>query len=55
MTADQLKGYGYCRADQDGYEGEEVSPEEHNEEEILEASRQLLDAKEIEPRNAKPE
>ena len=46
-TTNLLTGYGYKRADQDGYDGGEVSPAEHKEEEFFEASRQLLKAQGI--------
>lgn len=45
-----LHGLGYERADQDGYNGdgqEYCSPEEHNEEILIEAAKVELDAKEI--------
>lgn len=45
----QIQGYGYTRADQDGYNGEIVTATEHKEEEFFEAARQLLEAQEIEP------
>lgn len=40
-----LTGYGYRRADQDGFDGGEVSPAEHKEEEFFEAANQLLQTK----------
>lgn len=42
-----LTGYGYMRADQDGFDGGYVTPELHKEEEFLAASLQILDAKEV--------
>lgn len=45
--AADLSEYGYIRADQDGWNGEVVSPQEHNEEVILEAAAELLDAREV--------
>lgn len=43
-----LTGWGYVRADQDGYDGEVVTPEEHREETFFAAALQLLGAKPIE-------
>lgn len=45
LSPPNLTGYGYTKADQDGYDGEIVTPEEHKEEEFFEALKQLLDAK----------
>lgn len=43
-----LQGLGYRGADQDGYDGEEwVSPVEHSAGNLIEAARELLDAREI--------
>jgi hypothetical protein len=43
-----LQGYGYRGADQDGFDGEEwVTPHQHLTEDMIEASRVLLDAEEI--------
>lgn len=39
-----LEEYGYIQADQDGYDGERVSPEEHKEEEFFAALEEMLDA-----------
>lgn len=47
LTEPDLTGYGYHRADQDGYDGGYVTPAEHKEEEFFRASEMLLDAKEI--------
>lgn len=45
---DRLKGYGYRVADQDGGTGEEwVTPQEDFELTMIEAARELLDAREI--------
>lgn len=43
-----LSGWGYVRADQDGYDGEIVTPEEHREETFFAAARELLGAETIE-------
>ena len=47
-----LTGYGYVRADQDGFDSSDpssvVSPEEHKSEEFLEAVKITFDAKVIE-------
>jgi hypothetical protein len=46
---DRLRGYGHRGADQDGYDGEEwVTPQEDLEQQMIEATRVLLDAVEIE-------
>ena len=42
-----LDGYGYIRADQDGYSGEVVTPIEHKEEEFFAALSLLLDTRPI--------
>lgn len=43
-----LRGLGYRGADQDGYDGSEwVTPEEHNAGNLIEAARELFDAREI--------
>lgn len=43
-----LPGYGYTKADQDGFNGEKVSPIEHKEEEMMTAAKDLFEAKEAE-------
>jgi hypothetical protein len=46
---DRLRGYGHRGADQDGYDGEEwITPQEDLEAQMIEATRVLLDAVEIE-------
>ena len=46
---ERLRGYGHRGADQDGYDGSEwVWPQEDFEEQMIEATRVLLDAVEIE-------
>jgi hypothetical protein len=46
---DRLRGYGHRGADQDGYDGEEwIWPQEDFEQQMIEATRVLLDAVEIE-------
>lgn len=42
-----LSGYGYKRADQDGYDGGSVSPIDHKEEEFFAAAKQILHAQGI--------
>jgi hypothetical protein len=47
-TPDHLKGLGYLRADQDGYNEsgqERCSPEDHNAELLEQAAIEMLDAK----------
>jgi len=44
---DRLKGFGHRGADQDGYNGEWITPEEDHAEQMIEAARVLLDAVEI--------
>ena len=36
LSPPNLTGYGYIKADQDGYDGQIVTPEEHKEEEYEE-------------------
>ena len=45
LSPPNLTGYGYIKADQDGYDGEIVTPEEHKEEEFFELLTYYLDAK----------
>ena len=45
LSPPNLAGYGYVKADQDGYDGEIVTPEEHKDEGFFEALKHLLDAK----------
>ena len=45
LSPPNLTGYGYIKADQDGYDGEIVTPEEHKEEEFFELPTYYLDAK----------
>lgn len=40
-----LDGYGYTAADQDGFDGEEISPTRHKEEEFFGAMKEMLDVK----------
>ena len=42
-----LTGYGHIAADQDGGNGEEISPIEHKETEMLIAVREIFKAEEI--------
>ena len=42
-----LTGYGYFRADQDGFDGGYVMPQDHKDEEFMAAADQLLHAKEV--------
>ena len=42
-----LTGYGYFCADQDGFDGGYVMPQDHKDEEFLAAAEQLLHAKEV--------
>lgn len=45
---DRLRGYGYRGADQDGFDGSEwITPQQDLEEQMLEAVKVLLDAREI--------
>ena len=44
---DPLEGYGYTKSDNDGFDGEIVTPEEHKEEEFFAGAELLLDAKRI--------
>lgn len=45
---ERLRGFGYRGADQDGFDGSEwVTPQEDLEEQMLEAARVLLDAREV--------
>ena len=43
----EAQGWGFTRADQDGFTGEKVSALEHLAEEMVEAAKQLLDARTI--------
>lgn len=43
---DPLAGYGYVRSDNDGFDGEIVTPENHKEEEFFTAAEALLETKE---------
>ena len=45
LSPPNYDGYGYTKADQDGYDGQIVTPEQHKEREFFEALTQLLDAK----------
>ena len=45
LSPPNLTGYGYIRAEQDGYDGEIVTPEEHKEEEFFELLTYYLDGK----------
>ena len=45
LSPPNYDGYGYTKADQDGYDGQIVTPKQHKEEEFFEALTQLLDAK----------
>ena len=42
-----LTGYGYFCADQDGFDGGYVMPQDHKDEEFMAAAEQLLSAKEV--------
>lgn len=42
-----LTGYGYFCADQDGFDGGYVMPQDHKDEEFMAAAEQLLHAKEV--------
>lgn len=42
-----LTGYGYFRADQDGFDGGYVMPKDHKDEEFMASAEQLLYAKEV--------
>ena len=42
-----LTGYGYFRADQDGFDGGYVMPQDHKDEEFMASAEQLLYAKEV--------
>ena len=44
LSPPNLTGYGYIRADQDGYDGQIVTPEEHKEEEFFQLLNHYLDA-----------
>ena len=45
---EHLRGFGYRGADQDGFDGSEwITPQEDLEEQMFEAARVLLDAREI--------
>ena len=44
LSPPNLDGYGFIQADQDGYDGEIVTPEQHKEQEFFEALKIYLNA-----------